>query len=155
MNRINRASLALAFACTSVAGCSSFGEIFEARPIAGTDLAPAAEKIAVYESSPPGPRQYRIVKRLWTQTWQSAFDVPHYASVEAGTADLRNRAAALGGDAIVNFGCYGLPRDSEVAWFTSMVKARMIPKDQTATPAVPAHSRTTLVCNGTVIRYES
>ncbi len=88
-----------------------------------------ADQIGVYEASPPGPRAYRFVKRLWVEPWQSAISVPRYASVEAGAADLRNQAVALGGDAIVNFGCYHSGRDAQ--------------------PAL--HSA--LHCNGTVIKY--
>jgi hypothetical protein len=65
-----------------------------------------ADRIAVYEALPPDNREYRLVKRLWVDPWTSAIAVPRYASIEAGAADLRNHAVVLGGDAIMNFGCY-------------------------------------------------
>jgi hypothetical protein len=65
-----------------------------------------ADSIGVYEASPPGSAGYVLVSRLWVEPWKSAISVPRYGSVEAGAADLRNRAAALGGDAVMNFGCY-------------------------------------------------
>ena len=109
--------VSIALALATLAGCSGL--------VAQVDPVPQSDQINVYEAMPPGPRNYRFVKRLWIEPWKSAFDVPHYASVEAGTADLRNQAVALGGDAIINFACYRLN---------------------------PAR-KPDLVCNGTVIKY--
>ncbi len=67
---------------------------------------PGADKIAVFESMPPDRREFRLVKRLWVGQWTSAIAVPRYPSVAAGEDDLRNHAVLLGGDAVVNFGCY-------------------------------------------------
>lgn len=67
---------------------------------------PGAEQVGVYESFPPANRSYVPVKRVWVDSWTTALVVPRYASVEAGVADFRNRAVALGGDAVMNFGCY-------------------------------------------------
>lgn len=89
------------------------------------EAAAQAGRIGVYESSPPGARDYRFVSRVWVESWQSAVRVPRYASVEAGVADLRDRAVALGGDAIVNFACYHAAADPKSDYY----------------------------CNGTVIRY--
>ena len=68
-------------------------------------------------------------------------------------AHLRNQAVALGGDAIVNFGCYGLDSDQPAVWHAPLAKVRMIPRDSTASPAVAAYSRQVMICNGTVVRY--
>lgn len=62
--------------------------------------------------------------RVSVESWSSAFTVPSYGSVAEGARDIQNQAVALGGDAIMNFGCYR--RDSHV----------------------PAESRPALVCNG-------
>lgn len=88
-----------------------------------------ADKIAVYEAVPPGYRQYRVVKRVWSESWRSAFAVPVYGSIEGGANDLRSQAVALGGEAIMNFGCYRFD------------------------PGILTPSRTGLVCNGNVIKY--
>ena len=87
---------------------------------------PEAQRIGVYEAYPPGNRDYRKVVRLMVEPRWSAISVPRYWSVEAGAADLRNHALAYGGDAVVNFGCYHVDRDPQ----------------------------STLICNGTVIRYD-
>jgi len=65
-----------------------------------------ADKVAVYEALPPDRRNFSLVKRLNAGPWTSAIAVPRYPSVAAGEDDLRNLAVALGGDAVINFGCY-------------------------------------------------
>jgi hypothetical protein len=126
MNRTICTSLAigLAIVCMTIAGCANIYRPFDRVVANDTGLAPSAERIAVYDSFPQSEKSYRIVKRLWIESWLSTFNVPRYASIEAGATDLRNQADALGGDAIVNFGCYGDYRDP------------------------PA-----LICNGSVIKY--
>ncbi len=96
MNLMHFVCLSLVVA--AISGCSLYGT--------RADSSPEAGQVGVYESSPPGSQGYRFVKRLWVEPWQSAISVPKYSSVEAGVADLRNQAVALGGDAIVNFACY-------------------------------------------------
>ena len=96
--------LALAALSTLAAGCS----VLAPKPAPYT---PQADQVGVYESSPPGPRGYRFVTRLWVEPWRSAISVPRYRTVDAGVADLRNQAVFLGGDAIVNFACYHIAVD--------------------------------------------
>lgn len=109
MNRIRRTCTLLTAlaALFFVYGCSMFTGRAEPSP----EAVAQAERIGVYESSPPGSRAYRFVTRLWVEPWRSAIRVPRYASVEAGVADLRNQAVALGGDAVVNFACYHIAVD--------------------------------------------
>ena len=116
------AGFALCLLCIFAAGCASLTDRPE-RPA-------EADKIAVYEGVPPGYRQYRVVRRVWTESWRSAFAVPAYASIEEGARDLRSQAVALGGDAVMNFGCYRF--DAGII---------------TPTPEG-------LICNGNVIRYQ-
>lgn len=122
MNRIASTGILLATVATlfSIAGCSSFGSRSEPSP----DAVAQAGRIGVYESSPPGPQDYRFVTRLWVEPWRSALDFPRYRSVEAGVADLRAEAVALGGDAIVNFGCYhiAVSPDSDLVCNGTVVK---------------------------------
>jgi hypothetical protein len=120
MNRFSRTALSIAFVAGFASGCSSTVE--RAEPVA------QADQIGVFQAGPPGPRSYVAVRRLWVDKWKSAFDVPHYASAEAGAADLRNQAVALGGNAIMNFGCYRL--------------------NPGATGSKPD-----FICNGTVVKF--
>jgi hypothetical protein len=75
--------------------------------------APAApadpQAVPVYESVTDTPRRYEIVKRLWTESWRSLLAVPGYASREQAVAAFREHALSLGGNGVINFGCYRLP----------------------------------------------
>lgn len=122
MTRPSYTGFTLCALCAFAAGCSSV----TGRP----QRSPEADKIAVYEAVPADPRPYRLLKRVWVEPWRSAFTVPKYGTIEAGAADLQNQAIALGGDAVMNFGCYRLDA------------------------GIPPGSPVALVCNGNVIRYE-
>jgi hypothetical protein len=87
------------------------------------------DKIAVYEAIPSDPRPYKLVKRIWVASGRSAGIVPKYQSAEEGAAAFRERAIALGGDAVMNFGCYRMDAD------------------------IAPESHPTLICNGNVIKY--
>jgi hypothetical protein len=116
-----RLLLIAAIAFPMLTGCSMLSGRNDPSP----ESAAQAERIDLYEAAPPGARDYRFVSRLWVEPRQSAARVPRYASVEAGVADLRNRAVDLGGDAIVNFACFHSDVDPKSDYY----------------------------CNGTVIKY--
>jgi hypothetical protein len=121
MNRRHTTGFTVCLLCVFAAGCAS---------VTGpAERSPQADKISVYETSPPGPRQYRLVKRIWVESWKSAFTVPKYGSAAEGAADLQNQAAALAGDAIMYFGCYRFDADTQ-------------------------RESGPLICNGNVIKYD-
>lgn len=120
MSRRLSSAFALVLLCLPAAGCSSFGRS------QGTT---AADKIAVYQGVPRDPRSYELVKRIWAEKWRSSLWVPSFGSEEDAMSDLRNQAVSLGGDAIMNFGCYR--RDADI----------------------PHAERPNLLCNGNVIKY--
>ena len=113
--------LAISAIGVSAAGCTSFAT--------HSETAPEADKIAVYESEPPGRRSYVLVKRIWTASWSSAGWLPTYQSVEEGAADFRSQTVSLGGDAVINFNCCRF-----IATFSS-------------------DSEPKLFCNGNIIKY--
>lgn len=117
MSRFFNAIFTLCAFCVLATGCSS---------VAGPQ---EAGKIALYEAIPLDPRPYKLVKRIWVASGRSAGIVPKYRSVEEGAAAFRDRAIALGGDAVMNFGCYRLDAD------------------------IAPESRPDLICNGNVIKY--
>ena len=125
MDRIRRIGtlLTAVTALLSANSCSMFGSRAEPSP----EAVAQGEKIGVYESSPPGSRDYRFVTRLWVEPWKSAISVPGYASMEAGVADLRNRAVALGGDAIVNFACYHIAVDPNSDYICNGIVVKFLP----------------------------
>ena len=84
------------------------------------------EKIQVYESVTAAPQVAAIVKRLWVESWMTAFFAPSYRSAEEAAADFREQASRLGGNGVINFGCY-----------------RKSPSADSP-----------LACNGTVVRFK-
>jgi len=69
----------------------------------------SVDQVSIHESAVSAPPRYEVVKRLWTGSWRSVFLVPSYASSEDAMADFRRQAAGLGGNGVINFGCYRLP----------------------------------------------
>ena len=95
---------------------------------ANTPAAPAdPQAVPVYESVTDTPRRFEIVKRLWTESWRSLLAVPGYESREQAVAAFREHAVSLGGNGVVNFGCYRLPGSFG--------------------------GGTRLACNGTIVRF--
>ena len=95
---------------------------------APTDSAPAsAPKVTFHESQTDVPRRYEVIQRLWAGSWASAAWVPYYGSVDEAKAAFRDRAESMGGDAVINFGCYRL--------------------------AGGVFYRKPVACNGTIVRF--
>ena len=88
-----------------------------------------ADQVTVHESVTSAPPRYQIIKRLWVESWRSAFMVPTYRSEQDAAAAFRREAARLGGDGVINFGCY----------------------NRTISPNPPPGSP--LSCNGTIVRF--
>jgi len=65
-----------------------------------------AQKIAVYESVTDAPARFQIVKRLWIESWVSAAGTPWYDSLDEAKQAFREHAESLGGNGVINFGCY-------------------------------------------------
>lgn len=84
------------------------------------------EKIGVYESVVASPQVTAVVKRLWVDSWSSAFIVPSYSSAEDAASDFREHASRLGGNGVINFGCYRMGEAADAP----------------------------LACNGTVVRFK-
>jgi hypothetical protein len=80
------------------AGCAS------QPPAAGEPV--AADKVSVHESVASVRGEVKIIKRYWVDSWQSAFLVPTYASRADALEAFKRHAASLGGNAVINFGCY-------------------------------------------------
>ena len=118
MSRFFNTVFAFGALCALAPGCSSVPE-----------PARTADKIAVYEADPADHRPYRLVKRLWVTTWRSTVAVPTYSAIDQGRLDMQNEAAALGGDAVMNFGCYRFDANK------------------------PMESHPKMICNGNVIKF--
>lgn len=85
------------------------------------------QAVPIYESVTATTRRFEVIKRLWTASWRSMLAVPGYESREQAIAAFREHAIRLGGNGVVNFGCYRLPGAFD--------------------------SGTRLACNGTIVRF--
>jgi hypothetical protein len=84
----------------------------------------SVEQVSVHQSVASAPANFKVIKRYWADSWASAFMVPTYASQEDAMQAFRQHAADLGGNGIINFGCYR------------------------------KHDDASLGCNGTVVRFQ-
>ncbi len=66
--------------------------------------------LPTYDATQLTPDRYTVVKRLWVDTWRSAFEVPVHADSAGALAQLTAEAARLGADALTNVVCIGDPR---------------------------------------------
>jgi len=66
-----------------------------------------AEDVKVYSPAQLRRGEYETVKRLWVETWRTPFWVPSYSSREDGIAAMRDKAAGLGANGLINVDCYG------------------------------------------------
>jgi hypothetical protein len=86
-------------------GCAAFCASAQAVRPAPAD----PQAIPVYESVTDTARRFEIVKRLWTESSRSLFVVPGYESRDEAVAAFREHAVSLGGNGVMNFGCYRMP----------------------------------------------
>ena len=82
-------------------------------------------KVVLHESVTSAPVRFQVIRRLWADSWQSAFGTISYSTREEGEADFRRVTVDLGGDGVINFGCYRKTEKADASF----------------------------VCNGTVVRY--
>ena len=66
-----------------------------------------AEDVKVYAPAQLRQGEYETVERLWVETWRTPFRVPGYSSREDGIAAMRDKAAGLGANGLINVDCYG------------------------------------------------
>lgn len=66
-----------------------------------------AEEVKIYRPAQLKPAEYETLARLWVETGRPLTWVPTYDSPEAGIDALRDKAAGLGANGLINVGCYG------------------------------------------------
>ena len=72
---------------------------------AAPSLAAEAKAIRVYDATQLTLDRYTVLKRIWTQTWRSAFWVPSYDERADAVSALTSRAADEGADGVINLHC--------------------------------------------------
>ena len=74
---------------------------FTVGPALGADAA----RVKVFDATELSLDRYTVVKRIWTQSWRSAFWVPSYDEAADAIASLTSKAADEGADAVINLHC--------------------------------------------------
>ena len=88
--------LILAVLTFLAAGCAS--------PNAGAPV--SAEQVVVHESVASTTAPFKVIKRVWVDSWASNTFVPTYATREDAVRAFQQHAASAGGDGVINFACY-------------------------------------------------
>ena len=65
-----------------------------------------AKEVKVYRPAQLKPGEYETVARLWVESWRRLAWVPTYGSPDEGIDALRDKAAGLGANGLINLGCY-------------------------------------------------
>lgn len=71
-----------------------------------------SEDVKIYSPAQLRQGEYDNVARLWVDSWRTAFWVPTYSSRDDGIAALRDKAASLDANGLINVACYG-----DTGWF--------------------------------------
>jgi uncharacterized protein YbjQ (UPF0145 family) len=71
----------------------------------GSALAADAARIKVFDATELPLDRYTVVKRIWTQTWHSAFWVSTHDAAADAIAALTSKAADEGANGVINLHC--------------------------------------------------
>jgi hypothetical protein len=107
--KIGRSHLSapVAFAIGMLAGCAGIPQ---------GDVERRAADVTVYKVDQRVGQSYDIVRRLWTESWRTAFWAPTFPSEDEAIASMRAEAARMGADGLVNVNCLDQGRS---AWSQS------------------------------------
>jgi uncharacterized protein YbjQ (UPF0145 family) len=94
--RSSRFSAPVAVAVCVLSGCASVPQ---------SGLEQGTTEVKVYETGTLAASRYVVVRRIWVDSWRSAFRLPTYSSEAEGIASLRAEAGRLGADGLINVIC--------------------------------------------------
>ena len=66
-----------------------------------------SEDVKIYGPAELIQGQYETVARIWVDSWRTAAWVPTYSSRDDGVAALKDKAASLDANGLINVACYG------------------------------------------------
>jgi len=75
--------------------------------IMGGCASTTTEDVKIYSPAQLKQGEYETVKRIWVESWRTALWVPTYSSRDDGIAALRDKAASLDANGLINVDCYG------------------------------------------------
>ena len=74
---------------------------------------PSQAPLRMFDATQLTPDRYTVIKRLWVESWRTAFAVPEHPESSAALAQLSDEAVRLGADALTNVVCL----NDERAWY--------------------------------------
>ena len=72
---------------------------------AGSARAADAASVRIFDATQLSLGRFTVVKRIWTDTWRSAFWVSTYDATADAIAALTSKAADAGADGVINLHC--------------------------------------------------
>ena len=66
---------------------------------------PNQAPLRTFDATQLSPDRYTVVRRIWVDSWRTAFDVPVHPESSAALAQLSDEAVRAGADAITNVIC--------------------------------------------------
>ncbi len=91
-----------------------------------------AEDVKIYSPAELRQGQYETVTRLWVETWRASFWTPTYSAPEDGISGLKDKAASVGANGLINVDCYDNHGPALLSWamdsaYTCYGKAIRVP----------------------------
>ena len=71
----------------------------------GSALAADSAPVKIFDATELALDRYTVVKRIWTQTWRSAFWVSNYDDASDAIAALTSKAADEGANGVIDLHC--------------------------------------------------
>ena len=72
---------------------------------AGSAPGADAVRVKVFDATELSLDRYKVVKRIWVQSWRSAFWLPNYDQAADAIAALTSKAADEGANGVINLHC--------------------------------------------------
>ena len=94
--------IATIFALALLSACATTGNDDAKKP---DDQ--SKSEVKIYSPAELRQGDYETVKRIWVDTWRTPFWVPTYSSRDDGIAALKDKAASLDANGLINVDCYG------------------------------------------------
>ncbi len=93
--RTSFATTLIVLAIGAISGCASVPP----------DVAKRAPEIKIYDTGQLPVYRYDVVRRIWVDSWRTAFGAPTYPTRDDAVAALQTEAAVAGADGLINVIC--------------------------------------------------
>ena len=90
--------------------------------------AAAQAAVQVLDATQVSYNDYRIVKRLWVDSWRTAIGIQHSGTREAAVQEVVSAAESAGADAVVNLYCVGGEQSSARGYYCYADAVKLVAK---------------------------